>query len=166
MDGPQLSTPSLDLLTRLTLQRLSPRDELKLGVRCVLSMLLRRDVPKPVFVVITTDRCSPVVMAMLETLRVIASEKGVPVVHAMTRLELQQACGSRYPVTAACAMAVKDEMGVRLVNGVLRMTAQAYAQWQQRVAAARELPPLDEPPRLTRGVSHDDLLQAVQAMRV
>lgn len=132
---PQAILPSLDKLTGMLLERLRPDTEVFAGVRQTVTLLLSPR-PKPLLIVITTDCCKPVVMTMLNNLRILACLLKVPVVHAMTRNQLGESCRFELPVTVACVAAVLDEPAVRLLNAVLLKVTEAYRMWTRRAEEA------------------------------
>jgi ribosomal protein L7Ae-like RNA K-turn-binding protein len=126
--------PSLDAMTRMMLQHMDNKLELRTGLHRSTSLIIGASM-KPLIVVITADACSPVVARLLDQLRVLAAMRGIPVVHALTRQDLGRACRSGYPVTAVCVLDASSPVAIQLMKAVLTKVADAYTAWVERTSS-------------------------------
>lgn len=143
---PQLIDPSLDYLVFLMLRRLKIGTYLLTGPRLARHMLSDRT--KPLMLVVCTDAYGESMACQLEELRLVATECGVAVVHALSRRGLGNACGARHCLTVATIMGVPDEQTANLMAAVMVRAAEAYGSYlsQQPLQPASALPVFTELP--------------------
>jgi hypothetical protein len=92
--------------------------------------------PEPVLLILSTDALKPFEAARVSRLVAAAGRLGVPVVHALSRLRLQAACGCTVAPAAVVVTDVPDELTREVLVGVLTLGARAYAAYARMRLAA------------------------------
>jgi hypothetical protein len=111
------------------------------GIKSTLQMLQDPQAPNPRLIVMATDpftgqhcprgqkgACPGPAREMLECIRVLAVERGVPLVHSLTRRSLGDACNLNRAVSVVCVTHMDARTGAGL-DRVMRLAARAYAKY-------------------------------------
>lgn len=136
--SPQLIDPQLDYMTFLLLRRLQSGPFLQMGLKMARTLL--GDRTKPTLLVVCTDAFGEVMADALDALRQLATSAGVPVVHALSRRDLGQACGAKHCLSVAAVMGTPDRGAAELLSMVMVRAAAAYGGYLTLVAAAEPAP--------------------------
>ena len=133
---PQLIDPQLDYLTFMLLRHLKTGTYTHAGLR--MARVLLGDRTKPLLLVVCTNSYGPVIAEELERLRELATAAGVPVVHALSRRDLGEACGVTHCLTVASVMGTPDQRAQGLLGAVMDRASAAYGGYIALMASVSE----------------------------
>lgn len=132
---PQLIDPSVDFMAFMLLARLKGSSHLHAGMKCAHRLLMRQ---QPLLLIITTETFTGAFgKGQLHDLMMAAAARRVPVVHALGRRTLAEACGMLKPLTVVAVMGVGDPETQRLMSSMLAKASVAYAQYVDLVTKRR-----------------------------
>jgi ribosomal protein L7Ae-like RNA K-turn-binding protein len=155
-------------MTFLLLRRLQPGIYMHTGIKYARAQLRAR--AKPLLLIICTDAFGQEMTEQLEDLRRLATECGVPVVHALTRGGLASACGTHHRHTVVSITGVPDAASQEMLKDIMQQAAAAYSDYLSLLASAArgvsfsELPP--SAPPSAPPISPCALSMALLALRV
>lgn len=127
---PQLVDPALDFTVFMLLRGLKPSRDFQMGMKLTRKLLSDRREAKPLLLVVCTDAFGSEMAYHLADLRSVSMMAGVPVVHALARRALGEACGMRHGLTVVAIVSTPDEPSSRMLCAVMCKAAEAYAGYQ------------------------------------
>lgn len=131
---PQLIDPSVDFMAFMLLARLKHSHLVHPGMKSAHRLLMRQQ--RPLLLIITTETAMDAhAVAQLQDLLTAAAARRVPVVHALGRRTLANACGMSKPLTVVTLMDMADAETGRLMSAMLTKASVAYTGYVDLVAS-------------------------------
>lgn len=141
---PQLIDPSLDGMAYLLIKRVRqcPSTGMATGIRGTKRAIFARI--KPSIIVACTDAYG-YVNDHLDDMRATAASRGIPVVYALSRKLLGEACGLRKPISAVALGEMADEDSRMLLGIVMARAAEACSGFLRALAGRSPSPQRHQP---------------------